>query len=674
MTKNGDGTIRYGLGIDAGGTSTDVVIHDFLTGSLVAKNKALTTRWRFSLGIDMALAGLPAESLSRVELVAVSTTLATNAIVEDEGQPTGLIVMTGCRPVRELFSHRPVAFIQGRLNMDGVEVEPIEPQQVRDVCRRMVEIDGVRGFAVSGFAGAINPQHELAVKRLIAEETGCIVCCGHELSDQLNLAVRAQTAVLNARIVPRMLQFFADLAETLAQHEVLAPTMVVKGDGTLMSVAIARERPIETILSGPAASVAGARYLTGAADGVVVDMGGTTTDTAEIVNGMVAVCEEGARVGRHQTHVRALKMRTSGLGGDSLIVSEQGQLQIGPRRVLPLVVAGAMAGEGFEQVLTELGERVARRPRLVFAQQVVMATGARPGFSLDEEEAKIIRRLALRPYILDELASEVGAVSHQFLRLARLENSGLLQRCGLTPTDILHVRGRLTLWPAGPARRWLDMLGRLIGKDWETLSDFLLEEVERRLARELFCKQLADEIDIEHLADCPLSGHLVDKLLATEKGPLALKVQIEQPIIGIGAPIGHFLPQAAARLGAASIIPENAEVANAIGAITSRIRLRRQLQIRPDDHGRFLVEGIHGGKVFTSPDLAEVWAVDYLRDTLRRKARAHGSSAEAVDFVVSDKMARIAGGQTLFLARTVQASLDGLPDLLFAGVATDVRP
>lgn len=656
--------LQYGLGIDAGGTFTDAVIHDFTSGTIIAKHKALTTKWHFSLGIDAALAGLPADLLTRVEMVAVSTTLATNAIVEGEGQPTGLIVMAGDNPVKELFPHRPCAFVAGRLNMDGVEIEPIDPAEIRDIARHMVDNDGVSGFAVSGFAGAINPQHELLVKQLLREETGCVVCCGHELSDQLNLTVRAQTAVLNARIIPRMLQFFEQLAEVLAYRAITAPVMVVKGDGTLMSAAMAREKPVETILSGPAASVAGARYLTGIGQAIVVDMGGTTTDTAAIKEGLVKVCENGARVGGHQTHVRALEMRTIGLGGDSLIIHDGGQPRIGPGRVMPLVVAGSIASGDLDQALQYLSSRVAGRPRAPFAQQIVMATGCSRGFELKEKDAAILNLLSQRPYALDELSAVLGYLSHQFLPLAQLEQYGLVQRCGLTPTDLLHVSGRFHRWPVQPVNHWLTMLSRATGQAPEKLTETLLQEVERELARELLTKQLAEETDVDRLEDCRLCRHLTDKLLTSQKGDFALQVKMQRPIIGIGAPISHFLPQTARLLGAEAIIPEHAEVANAVGAITSRIRLRRQLHIRPDDRGRFLVEGITGGRFFSELVQAEEWAVGQLLEDMHRLGRLSGTSAAAVDFTISDSTSSLAGGQTLFLGRTIRACLSGLPDLL----------
>ena len=124
---------------------------------------------------------------------------------------------------------------------------------------------------------------------------------------------------MNASIVPYLDAFLQDADNILRQRGITAPRVVVKSDGTLMSLMFARRQPIATILSGPAASVAGASYLAGLENAMVVDMGGTTTDTATIRRGCVRACREGAMVGSWRTHVEALDMRTLGLGGDSLI-------------------------------------------------------------------------------------------------------------------------------------------------------------------------------------------------------------------------------------------------------------------------------------------------------------------------------------------------------------------
>jgi hypothetical protein len=327
---------RLGLGIDAGGTYTDAAIYDFNSKQIVAKAKALTTKWNYSIGISETLGQLPREQLAQVDLVSVSTTLATNAIVEGHGSRVGLLVM----PPYGLFEpadirHEPKAVICGKMEIDGMVIEPVDAEQVRAIVTEMMQ-HGVRAFAISGYASTINPQHELEVKHIVKSVTGCSVTCGHELSEMLDFKTRATTAIVNARIIGRIEKFLREIKNTLSDYGMNVPVVVVKGDGTLMSEEVAAQKPVETILSGPAASVAGARYLTGLTEAIVVDVGGTTTDTATVKDGIVRVHELGTRVGTHRTHVKALDMRTIGLGGDSIIDLSEGKIKIGPQRVGPV--------------------------------------------------------------------------------------------------------------------------------------------------------------------------------------------------------------------------------------------------------------------------------------------------------------------------------------------------
>ncbi len=219
-TGEGEGGAIYGLGIDAGGTYTDAVIYDFKQKNVQSKNKALTTKWDFAIGIASALDGLDQTILHQVSLVSVSTTLATNAIVEGEGQRVGLLFMPGPGGASSApVSNSPGALITGQMNISGQEIQPVNPEEIRTVARRMVVHDGVTAFAVSGYGGIINPAHEMEVKKILAEEFDMIVCCGHEFSNLLNFAVRAQTVVLNARIIPRMIKFFRELDRVLEEKK-----------------------------------------------------------------------------------------------------------------------------------------------------------------------------------------------------------------------------------------------------------------------------------------------------------------------------------------------------------------------------------------------------------------------------------------------------------------------
>lgn len=656
--------IRMGLGIDAGGTYTDTVIYDFSNRKVRAKNKALTTKWNFMRGINAALTDLPADLLTKVDLVSVSTTLATNAVVEGEGQRVGLLVMPpyGLSIDGEIM-HRPTAVIDGQIDIGGEVRSPIDPDQIRHVAAQMRTAHGVTAFAVSGYAGSVNPEHEMAVKAIIEAETGCFVTCGHELSRLLNFKTRAQTAVLNARIVPRLVDLLDNLKTALQTRKIPAPIMVVKGDGSLMSCALAMQRPVETILSGPAASVAGARFLTEVKDALVVDMGGTTTDTAALIGGQVAVSEQGATVGGIHTHVRALDIRTAGLGGDSLIGFEKNIFTIGPRRVAPLCWLGIQT-PGPQAALAYLKARSGVYRGSAHALQIIVATGRGriQDIPLSAEEEAVLVLLNERPHALDELARRSGTLDASLLPLQRLEERFLIQRCGLTPTDLLHIRGDFKRWDTEASEKLLDVMAAVSGYEPQALVDRILGQVTESLARELIKKQLSGTVSTDEFSDCATCKALLKQMLAPNNGgPFAIRFQIRQPVVGIGAPTGHFLPRAAALLGTEAIMPDHWEVANAVGAITSPVIVTIEVQIKPDPRGGFAIQGLAGDHRYPSVEEAQAYAQSVLGTRARALARQAGTDTGAVRLVSDDKVARTATGFDLFISRKVATQIVGVP-------------
>ena len=653
--------VKIGLGIDAGGTYTDAVVYDFAGDKVLAKSKALTTKWDFTEGIGEALAGLEGRLLNKVDLVSISTTLATNAIVEGCGQKVALLLM----PPYGLFEpadvpYEPKRIIRGKLEIDGKELEPVDQEQVREVVGQMAAEETVKAFAVSGYASTINPAHELLVKQVIKEQTGCSVTCGHELSQLLNFRTRARTAVLNARIIPQLEKLLRELEQVLQTRGITAPVMVVKGDGSLIAAQVARDRPVETILSGPAASVAGAKHLTGRSAALVVDMGGTTTDTAGLKEGKVRVCENGTRVGGFQTHVKALEMRTVGLGGDSLIVWKEGTFSVGPRRVAPIAWLAARA-KGASEALDYLQRRLGDYRGSTQAMQILTLTGHTDELTLTTEERAVLELLRERPYSLDELADKTEAGYWSVLRLGRLEEHGVVQRCGLTPTDLLHVKGDFRRWDVPAARFMCEMVSSMVGFTLEELIAHLLEEVTRKLAVELLKKQLDEETQADQMDDCAVCQVLFKNMLDGGKADYRVKVELHRPIIGIGAPVHYFLPRAAKLLGAQAIIPRDADVANAIGAIISNIVLRRQLRIKPSDEGGFVIEGLAGMKKFDKFDQAHAWAAEQLQQLVLQQGQAAGARAATVEIAVDDTISSTANGRQLFLGRTLTAQLVGQP-------------
>ena len=295
------------MGIDTGGTYTDAVLLDDKRG-VIGKAKALTTKYDLSVGIRSAVEAVMPDPPPDIRAVSLSTTLATNAIVEGQGSPICLLLI-GYDPdllsgmgFEKIVANGAIVFIPGGHTSTGEEQAPLDIDAARQAI--LAHAQHVAAFAISGFFGVRNPKHELQVRQLVRDLTGLPVTCGHELTTHLNAPRRAFTVALNSRLIPLLQQLILAVRDSLDHKGIRAPLMIVKGDGSLIDAKMALERPVETILSGPAASVVGARYLADVDDVFVIDMGGTTTDIAALRNGQPFLNLNGAWVGDWQTMVR----------------------------------------------------------------------------------------------------------------------------------------------------------------------------------------------------------------------------------------------------------------------------------------------------------------------------------------------------------------------------------
>jgi N-methylhydantoinase A/oxoprolinase/acetone carboxylase beta subunit len=325
------------LGIDTGGTFTDAVLWDPQAAAVLAKAKAPTTHDDLKIGIGASIDGLEIADPAVIDRVVLSTTLATNAIVEGQGRPTGLILIGG-KPKGDVPA-AAVEHITGKINIKGREVMSLVPEEVTAAVASLAP--RVEAMAVSGMMSVRNSAQELAVKAAVRAVSDMPVVCGHELSTKLGYTDRTVTAVLNASLIPIIAGFVTAVTRTLADKAIAAPVFIVKGDGSLASLDFIREKPIETILSGPAASILGALALAGTADGIVVDMGGTTTDTGVVQNNTLTLSPVGAKVGSWQTQVDSAKLATYGLGGDTAITPGVCGPKLTTHRVLPACRGGA---------------------------------------------------------------------------------------------------------------------------------------------------------------------------------------------------------------------------------------------------------------------------------------------------------------------------------------------
>ena len=229
-------TSRFLLGIDTGGTYTDAVLFNPEEG-VKARAKALTTRHDLSEGIRGAVENVLAQTgtdPSAIRLASLSTTLATNALVEGQGGRVCL-VMIGFGPedlerdgLSKAVGTDPVVFLQGGHNVHGQET----PLDITPLVEKLDELaHSVTAFAVAGYFAVRNPEHELKVRDLIRESTQLPVTCSHQLSSKLGGPRRALTTVLNARLVSMIDRLIGSSEDFLKAHGIAPPPLVVRGDG-----------------------------------------------------------------------------------------------------------------------------------------------------------------------------------------------------------------------------------------------------------------------------------------------------------------------------------------------------------------------------------------------------------------------------------------------------------
>lgn len=580
------------LGIDTGGTYTDAVVVDHSSGKVLAAAKALTSYHDLSVGIGQAVSAALSEgqfvSPADIGLASLSTTLATNAIVEGKGCSVCLLLI-GYDPdlIRQYGFERDlvtqdIVYVRGGHDGAGDQVEPLDEAAAREAI--LARRDRVEAFAVSGYFGVRNPAHEARVRMLIEElMPSASVTCGHELTVQLNSIRRATTAALNARLIPLLRDLIATVRATLDRLGISAPLMIVKGDGSLVQAEWALHRPVETILSGPAASVVGAWHLAGRRDMWTVDVGGTTTDIAALREGHPRLNPRGAQVGPWRTMVQAVDVHTVGLGGDSQVrVDEQGRLSIGPQRAMPLCL---LASE-HPEIVAQLEQQLAARHPADSMGQFVLGLH-RPAAVVSEDDQELLNLIARSPQTLSALADKMRTGSWVAHQIERLESQRLALRAGFTPTDALHVLGRFRRWDAEAARLGAAILAKRTGLSIEALCERIVSSVSDRVTQALVTKVLSDEAVIPDWESEPAAWAFLARALGHVSGSdLGCRLSLNTPIVAVGAPVEVYLPGVAHQLNTELVIPAHADVANAVGAVAGSVVQRLQAMIRPlnDDH------------------------------------------------------------------------------------------
>ncbi|HPX55919.1 MAG TPA: hydantoinase/oxoprolinase family protein [Syntrophales bacterium] len=330
------------IGIDVGGTHTDAVL--IRDGRLSKKIKLLTRQDHLMASLlDAADYLLEGEDLSRIERLAISTTLSTNAIVERKIDRVGMVISSGpgLSP-GQLPKFQDTYYVSGYMNHRGIEVTPLKERELDDILEDFRK-KGIRHAGVAGKFSCRNPQQEIRIGNGLKGATDH-VSLGHRLSGQLNFPRRMATAYLNAAIWSRHRQFVREVENFMAEKRITAPCYILKADGGTIELPQSVDTPAQTILSGPAASIMGTLpFVEPGQDAVILDIGGTTTDIAVLADGVPLLEPLGVTLGGYKTLIRGLRTRSIGIGGDSTVKIVQGRIVIGPERTGPAVAFGGPA-------------------------------------------------------------------------------------------------------------------------------------------------------------------------------------------------------------------------------------------------------------------------------------------------------------------------------------------
>lgn len=654
------------LGIDTGGTYTDAVLVD-KQQRVVASAKALTTQQQLSIGIGAAIDAVLKQNQERIELVSLSTTLATNALVEGEGSSVCLLLagfpsqQSENPKLRALMGADPVVTVAGGHGAEGAELQALDTAAVR----RAIQEHGpqVSAFAVSSMFAVRNPAHEHAIREIIRRHSNLPVSCGHELSAKLDAPKRALTAVINARLIGLLSQLLEATQRIIAERGIRAPLMVVKGDGSLISAAVASACPVETILSGPAASLVGASHLCGETCALVADMGGTTTDVAELVDGRPKIDPLGAMVGGHRTMVEAVQIHTYALGGDSEVRyhRESHRYVIGPRRAVPI----SLLIHQHPQLLDTLHQQ---------AQKDYPCThDAR--FALRRRNLPAEQKLSGRQqYVWDMLADGPLALSELFqdqtmdLALNQLVSNGLVIKSSFTPSDACHILHKQQDWNREAALLAAQIMAlyslQNIGPSWDNEQQFaqhILDKVSGEAAARLLETALAQTLP-QQSSPLPVEQQvLLDLALQPPNHTIVqAKFSLNVPIVGLGAAAQSYYSRTAALCNTQLVTPEHAHVANAIGAVVGIVQQQAHALITAVDRSAVRVHCGEHQLGFPTLEEGVRWCEDHLHNTALQMAIDAGAEKPEVSIKRDDTVAQ-KGKEKVFFESRIVATGSGRP-------------
>jgi N-methylhydantoinase A/oxoprolinase/acetone carboxylase beta subunit len=408
------------LGIDVGGTSTDgVLLHEgVLLKSVKRPNDSSDLAETIFTVLDELLDGREAGAVRRL---VISTTLVTNILATGSGARTALILIPGRGLPFEYYRIAPdTYFLKGSIDFRGNITEEIDPAEVEKAVQD-IRRKGIERIAVAAKFAQRNRSLEQEIARMVGRlHPGATMVLGSEVAGRMNFPRRAVTAYYSAVTAPEWGKFADRVEEAVQRRGLKAPVHILKADGGTMPLAVSRRNPVETVFSGPAASAMGAVALSRRQENaVMIDMGGTTTDIALLIDGVPLHASKGARIEGRFTHIQALALRSLALGGDSAVKGANGQAEIAAQRLGPAACLGGPAATLTDAVACHRGLAIGDMAR---AREKIAGEAARAGCEPDsfaaavtEEALARLERLILEMFREweDEPAYKVWEIVHR---------------------------------------------------------------------------------------------------------------------------------------------------------------------------------------------------------------------------------------------------------------------
>ncbi len=664
--------MKIGIGIDTGGTYTDAVIVDLLTKEVLHSSKSLTTKEDLSIGITNAVKALPSELYKDITLVSLSTTLATNACVEDKGGRAKLILMGaypnvversgknyGLPPLDEIYLYDSHTSFAGDI-LDEVDWDSFI-NQGKEILKDADSIGITEIHAMNNGAVLEKQAREQLKKRY-----NLPIICGHELYSDLNVLQRGASTLLNARLFPIIETFLAAIKLSLGSLGINAPIVIVRSDSTLMSEEFTSTHPVETLLCGPAASVMGGVALTNERDSLIIDMGGTTTDIAMVQDGVAISATNGIKVGSWKTYVKGLLINTFGLGGDTAVrFNKHSQLLLSDQRITPICV---LASE-YPQVVPFLKKlSVKSKPHTHLLHEFFcLVRDISDSDNYSPGEKALCNALKSGPLSLADAASAICTDVYN-LNTARLEREGVVMRSGVTPTDIMHIKGDFSRYDNTASIYAASFVATCIGCTLDELADRVYDMVKRKLYVNI-ARMLLENSDSYYQSNGIDEGtnHLIEHSYELAKsGEDSFFTPIlttKATFIGIGAPTHIFLPDVAKAFKTRCIIPQHAQVANAVGALCCKLSASSQVLIKQNN--LLAMEGDVGYIVYAADknvhfedlDDAIVAATECSKTQAIQLARERGAHGElSVSTTVNRNTSTSRDNVTIFLSVSVTST------------------